>query len=45
VPTEVKELQRQLDEARLHNKLLTAMIDIAEDELGIPIRKKRGAKQ
>lgn len=42
---EILELKKQLEEERLHNKLLTAMIDIAEDELNIPIRKKYGARQ
>ena len=44
LPTEVIELQKQLAQERLHNKLLTAMIDIAEKELKIPIRKKYGTK-
>ena len=42
--TEVRELQRELEEARLYNKLLNTMIDIAEEQMGIDIRKKRGAK-
>jgi transposase-like protein len=45
MPTDVKRLQRELYEARLHTKLLETMIEIAEDEMGIPIRKKSGAKQ
>lgn len=45
LPREVTELQRELDEARLYNKLLNTMIDIAEEQMGIQIRKKRGAKQ
>lgn len=45
MPEDVKRLQRELYEARLHTKLLETMIDIAENELGIPIRKKSGAKQ
>jgi len=44
LPTEIVELQRQLDQERLHNKLLIAMIEIAEQELKIPIRKKYGTK-
>lgn len=44
LPTEVIELQKQLEQERLHNKLLIAMIDIAEQELKIPIRKKYGTK-
>ena len=42
--TEVPELQKQLEQERLHNKLLTAMIDIAEQELKMPIRKKYGTR-
>ena len=43
--SDVKKLQRELEKAKLHNKLLNAMIDIAEEQLGVPIRKKSGAKQ
>lgn len=42
---EIIELQKQLEQERLQNKLLTAMIDIAEEELKIPIRKKYGTRQ
>lgn len=42
--TDVLELQRQLAQERLRNKLLTAIIDVAEEELKIPIRKKYGTK-
>lgn len=42
---DVRRLRKELEEARLYNKLLNAMIDIAEDQMGIEIRKKRGAKQ
>lgn len=45
LPTEIIELQKQLEQERLHNKLLIAMIEIAEQELKIPIRKKYGTKQ
>lgn len=45
LPEEFLKLQKQLAQERLHNKLLTAMIDIAEQELKIPIRKKYGTKQ
>ena len=48
VPVETGELgrlQRELHEARLYNKLLEAMIDIAEEQMGVVIRKKRGAKR
>lgn len=42
---EVKRLREGLRRAELHNKLLNAMIDIAEEQFEIPIRKKRGAGQ
>jgi len=40
----VEALQKELAKERLRNKLLTAIIDIAEEELKIPIRKKYGTK-
>ena len=43
--SEIEKMQKELLKAQLHNKLLNAMIDIAEDQLGVPIRKKSGAKQ
>ena len=42
---EVKQLQQELRKAQLHNKLLNAMIDIAEEQLKIDIRKKSGTKR
>lgn len=45
LPGSVKELQKELAEARLHNELLNAMIDIAEERMGVEIRKKPGAKR
>ena len=42
---EVKRLRGELHRSELHVKLLNAMIDIAEEELEVPIRKKRGARQ
>jgi len=45
MPDDVGQLKRELREARLHAKLLEAMIDIAEEQMGIVIRKKPGAKQ
>lgn len=42
---EVKQLQRELYEARLEAELYRTMVEIAEKDLGIPIRKKSGAKQ
>ncbi len=43
--TDVKALQAELRKAQLHNELLNAMIDIAEDQLKIDIRKKSGTKR
>ena len=45
LPGDVQRLQKELEEARLYNELLNAMIDIAEERMGISIRKKRGAKR
>jgi transposase-like protein len=45
ISNEVKQLQQELRKAQLHNKLLNAMIDIAEEQLHIDIRKKSGTKQ
>lgn len=42
---EIKRLRRELDEARLYGRLMDAMIEIAEEEFEIPIRKKSGAKR
>jgi transposase-like protein len=42
---EIKQLRAELRRSELHNKLLNAMIDIAEGDLGVSIRKKRGPKQ
>jgi transposase-like protein len=44
LPEGVQALQKELAKERLRNKLLTAIIDVAEDELKIPIRKKYGTK-
>lgn len=41
---DVKHLQEELRKAKLHNKLLNAMIDIAEEQLKVDIRKKSGTK-
>lgn len=43
--TEVRKLRKELEEARQYNKLLNTMIDIAEEQFEIPIRKKPGAKR
>jgi transposase-like protein len=45
LPVEVNELRKELEKAQLKNELLQAMIEIAEDQFGIEIRKKPGAKQ
>ena len=45
VPSDIKQLQAELRKGRLQNKLLNAMIDIAEDQLKIDIRKKSGTKR
>jgi transposase-like protein len=45
LPRDVKQLQLELRKAQLHNKLLNTMIDIAEKQLNIDIRKKSGTKQ
>ena len=45
LPTDVNQLQEELRKAKLHNKLLNAIIDIAEEQLKIDIRKKSGTKQ
>ncbi len=44
LPTDVKKLQAELRKARLLNEVLTEVINIAEEELGLPIRKKSGTK-
>ena len=45
LPIDVKQLEEELRKAKLHNKLLNAIIDIAEEQLKIDIRKKSGTKQ
>ncbi|HNW50297.1 MAG TPA: hypothetical protein PKH79_04390 [Prolixibacteraceae bacterium] len=45
LPADVEQLQEELRKARLHNKLLNAMIDIAEEQLNVDIRKKSGTKR
>lgn len=42
---DVRRLRKELEEARLYNRLLNAMIDIAEEQFEIPIRKKPGARR
>lgn len=45
MPTDVKVLQAELRKSRLHNKLLSEVITIAEEELSAPILKKYGTRQ
>ena len=40
-----KQLEKQLEDARMKNIALDMLIDVAEDKLKISIRKKPGAKQ
>lgn len=42
---EIKALKANLEDERMKNVVLETMVDIAEKELEIPIRKKYGAKQ
>ena len=44
-PKEVKQLQEELRQARLYNKLLEALVDIGKEKYGIDLRKKNGTKQ
>lgn len=41
----IKELEAQLEKARMRNVALNTLIDVAETQFKIPIRKKPGAKQ
>lgn len=45
LPKDVQLLQEELRKARLHNELLQAMIDLAEQQLGVDIRKKPGTRR
>ncbi|MGB4293171.1 MAG: hypothetical protein WBJ37_09860 [Bacteroidales bacterium] len=38
-------LKQELEEERIRNRALNIMIDIAERQFNIPIRKKHGGKQ
>ena len=42
---QVKQLNRQLEDERIKAELYKKMIEIAERDLGIPIKKKYGAKR
>jgi len=41
----VKELEKSLGDSRFKNEVLETLVDVAEQELNIKIRKKFGAKQ
>ncbi len=41
---EIKELKRELEDARIKNIVLETLIDVADSELGTNLRKKCGAK-
>lgn len=41
----VAQLEKELKEEKLKSLAFSTMIDVAEEELGIDIRKKSGAKQ
>lgn len=41
----IKELEKQLEDAQVKNMALETLVDVAEKDLKIPIRKKPGAKQ
>lgn len=41
----IKELEKKLEDAQLKNIALETLVDVAEKEFKIPIRKKPGAKQ
>jgi hypothetical protein len=45
MPSDIKTLQAELRKSQLHNELLNEMLNIAEEELKVPIRKKHGARQ
>jgi|GWRWMinimDraft_13_1066021.scaffolds.fasta_scaffold31965_1 transposase len=41
----IRELEKQLEDAQVKNIALETLVDVAEKEFKIPIRKKPGAKQ
>lgn len=45
LPRDLKQLQEELRQARLYNKLLEALVDIGKEKYGIDLRKKNGTKQ
>jgi transposase len=42
---EIEALKKALEEANMKNRALNTLIDIAEEQLKIEIRKKPGARQ
>ena len=42
---EIKALKQELEDARIKNVVLETLVDVAERELSVPIRKKYGAKR
>lgn len=42
---EIKALKQELEAARVKNVVLETLVDVAERELRVPIRKKYGAKR
>jgi len=45
LPKEVKQLQAELRKAKLHNKLLEALLDIGKEQYNLDLRKKAGTKR
>ena len=41
----INELEKQLENAQMKNIALETLIDVAEENLKVPIRKKAGAKR
>jgi transposase-like protein len=45
IGADIKQMQEELQKARLHNLLLEELLDIGKEQYGIDLRKKTGAKQ
>jgi len=41
----IKELEKQLEDVQMKNIALETLIDVAEEQLNVPIRKKAGPRQ
>ena len=41
----IKELEKQLENVQMKNVALETLIDVAEEKLNVPIRKKAGSRQ